>query len=55
MKELLELSLDDVKIAINYWLRSTREQEIVAIAWNLSDMTGLTLEVKPITKCDDER
>jgi hypothetical protein len=55
MKELLELSLEDIKIAINYWLRSTREQEIVEIAWNLSDGAGLTLEVKPITKYYDER
>jgi len=48
MKEILELDLDDVKIAINYWLKTTKRQEIVEIAWNLNalDGAGLTVVVK---------
>lgn len=53
MREILELNLEDIKIAINYWLKSTRNQEIVEVAWNLD--SGLTAEVKPVTIYYDER
>lgn len=53
MKEILELSLEDIKIAISYWLKSTRKQEIVEVVWNLD--SGLTVEVKPVTIYHDER
>lgn len=48
MKEILELDLDDIKIAINYWLKNTKRQEIVEIAWNMHtlDGEGLTVVVK---------
>ena len=60
MKEILELNLDDIKIAINYWLKSTRKQELVEelveVVWNLDSglqEPRLTVEVKPVTIYDD--